>query len=244
MDSLFNITMNMAQQTSLLKDILIPLGGALATLAAGFGGVYYGAKITDKRHAKEEKERKIKQTLFLLFLIGDYFDKTLDYKTEIISKQKSAIENNEFLNDDIYYRIPYTPHAFPVDINEYLYINDENPVLLTALSSLIYLSKSLDSALKEQDSVLNNTNLLFRETVNEQLLKIRLKSLIDVIDKTCNHVLFFAHLLYKHLGMLLELRYKQAPEYLIKIQQRNLKEDAHGDKDLEDWIDGLNKSWK
>ena len=248
MGSLFNITMNVAQQSSILKDVLIPLVGVFATLAAGFGGVYYAAKITDKRHANEEREKNIKKTIFLHFLTGEYFRKILDYKAGIIEKQKNALQNSELLCKDMYTRTPYIPHIFPVNVNEYLHINDENPMLLSALSILIHLSTSLDAALKEQDSVLNNMNLLLLDNngqgiVNMELLRMRLKSLVNVVDKTCGDVLFFTNLLYKNLGILIDTRYKAKFKCIDLIQQRSLNEDAHNNEKLKGWIEGLNKSW-
>lgn len=238
--------MNMAQQTSLLKDILIPLGGALATLAAGFGGVFLGTKLTDKRRKDEERQNNINKSIYLYHFTEKYLINLLDYKNRYAAPRIAAIKNNDYAT--LYRRPPYASYNFSITIDDYSFIINENSSLLTVLYMLIHHSIALDSVIKEFIDILSDKTFLQKfdsTTVDKKSFDTRINSLATAINDTCNDVIFFAHLLCIHLSILIMQRYKQDLTCADEIVNMKIEDSAkHNPNDLSSWITGLSNSWK
>ena len=227
----------------MLKDILIPLGSALATLVAGFGGVFLGALLTDKRRKDEERQNNINKIRFLLQYTEKYLMCLLQYRERFINKNLEAIENLPQSNDCFSATSPYVSLKFDIELDDFSFLINSNCAIISVLHMILYYSNSLNNHIQNRDKYIEKVGFMQLEGKNEQINKHCFTdmtvSMIRSIDVTQKDIL-----LYKNLVKLLTETYKQQISYNEDIFKRDLQKDMEHNTGFNTWIEYINNSWE
>lgn len=216
-----------------LINTIISLCG---TLAAAFGGAYYGAKLTDNRKKSEEYQNNINRTLFLQSFLEKYIIQVIDYKANIIQPKIEELSSSASVKE--YRRCPYTSYKIDLKMEDYNFFLKENKDLWNVLYQVIHMSESFDNAIKIHDSIPQSY-----ESTTQIVSTEKLQNTVQTLAVTCDNLIFFAILLYKNVNILLDKIYKQkftCADALISLCNFD-KEKL--DKAEREWVEGLEKSW-
>ena len=206
------------------------------TLAAAFGGAYYGAKLTDNRKKLEEYQNNIDKTLFLQSFIEKYILQLIDYKTNIIDPKIADLSASNLVK--VYKRYPYTSYRIALKMEDYNFFLKENKDLWNVLYQVLHASESFDSTVKIHDSLAHGFN-----PPVDMVFITRIQDTVQTLAVTCDNLIFFLFFLYKNINILLDKTYKQkftCADALISLCNFD-KEKL--DKTEREWVEGLEKSW-
>ena len=216
-----------------LANIII---GLLGTLAAAFGGAYYGAKLTDNRKKSEEYQDNINRTLFLQSFLEKYIIQVIGYKANIIQPKIEELSSSDSVKE--YRRYPYTSYKIDLKMEDYNFFLKENKDLWNVLYQVIHMSESFDNAIKIHDSIPQSC-----ESTTQVVSTKKLQNTVQTLAVTCDNLIFFSILLYKNINILLDKIYKQkftCADALMSLC--NFDKEKLGKVERE-WVEGLEKSW-
>lgn len=228
-----------------ISDTVINLGNTLktidyssllGTLAAAFGGAYYGAKLTDDRKKAEQKQNNIDKTLFIQSFIEKYVIQLIDYKTNIIKPKIADLSASNLVK--VYKRYPYTSYKINLKMEDYNFFLKENKDLWNVLYQVLHFSESFDSSVKLHDSLAHE----FKPPVDTVFIN-RLRDTIETLAVTCDNLIFFSILLYSNINILLNERYKQKITCADNLISLCNFDKSKLDNTEKSWVDGLEKSW-
>jgi len=251
---LFNIAINLGQQSSTIKDIVLPILTvvitALATLLAGFGGVRYGAKITKEQKYEESFKIELNKLSFIHIYLEEYISNLNQFIQEFIKTKQVVCEKKDIKNELLAATSGYFSQDFNIQAKEYSFIVEKNPTLLTTLHMLIKWSNALQGIIQEHDSFIKNkadfgemTVEKYEESMNTYLARV--SDLVNSMYIDATNTLFLACLLYKHIYILLTQKYnfkiKNYKEGNINTIIENYKNNS---EIYSEWIKGLDESWQ
>ena len=248
--SLFDIAINFVQQGSIIKDILIPIGGAFATLLAGFGGVLLGAKITKDQRREEIFNIELNKLNFIYIFLEEYISNLNQFIQEFIKTKKYVCEKKDVQNELLAATSGYFSQDIDIQTKDYSFIAEKNPALLTTLHMLIKWSNALQGIIQEHDSFIKNkadSEVIPKEKYEEymNIYLARISDLVTSMYTDATNTLFLACLLYKHIYILLTQKYKYEIKNYKEDRINNIIENyKNNSKIYSEWTKGLDESWE
>lgn len=236
---MLNLIINTTKESNQIN--LWQIATPIITAITSLGAVYFGAWLTDKRHQKEEQRNNINKMVMLHTLLELQIPALVDYKNQILTRKLNAISiGNISVATEKY---PFSSWLLPINIKEYDFLINIEKGALSALNQVIKYEEQLNSTI----NIFDNFTLTEEEQKAPNRMTIyalKIKSIIETLNETCNSLIFFSLILHRYLSFVLTDIYKEKIYLSDQLMAIDIKQQAQNDKIKLGWLRLLPTDWQ
>ena len=236
---MLNLVINTTRECNQIN--LWQIATPILTAITSLGAVYLGAWLTDKRHQKEEQLNNIDKMKMLHALIELQVPALIDYKNKILIPKLNAINTGKI--GIATERYPFSSWLLPVNIKEYNFLINIEKGALSALNQIIKNEEQLNSVINIFDNFIltEAKQIALNQTT---IYAIKIKSIIETLNDTCNNLIFFLLILHRYLSFMLTDIYKEKIYLSDQLMAIDIKQQAQNNKIKLNWLKLLPANWQ